>query len=918
MAKNHHHQQQQRTSQRSGNLVAFKSERNQVTIDDLKKHEMDNNNNEQIVVTCDSSIKMFTLNEKDCLMAIILDDNDKIILYDTTLNRRIEHHNQMKLIQSFELLFIHLGALWSGRMQQSMDNNNNNRQLEFQIQQINDFSQMSLTVPSDHHHHYHLCGYHVNKDMLLYSIIHYQILDSRDLQRKNHWPIYDGEGGKINPQSLQTNWNNTLIAFTIGGGNGGNSNVINIIDLNDNHHRIIEYKIPIQSSSSSSSSSPIIAIEFDSIHHHSFCVSTRQTFHFCFYSPENNGRCYRYDSIAAINNENNNKNNSIEQSEESVNQLVAYKIPDLYIFKMNNNNGICIIKNKHQQYYLNKREYVENMLINSDDENHFRKYLYCDSKNDDDDDEDNYELWRLMARKCVMEKNIDWTFICLAKMGNVGLVRTLRQEMATQNGHHQIVLFLMMIHLDLIEESEQLLLEIEPSQRCKLYCLQEKWPKAFECADKIELKNLHYQYGKQMEMENRIMDSINYFERADNVGEIVRMLFENENIVDLKNYCLKKKNEKYDTKLVSWWGQYCESQCDHSKALEMYRLANDHYNLVRLLCHLGQKDKAIELVDDYLQQRSDEIKLNDNIDDDHDGSGSETPEMTGAILFLGKHLESIDSLQSIDYYLHCSAIRHAIRVCIAYEHYDKLVMIAIKYLTMNECRNIIKRYFPLQNDFQDKMVSEENMAMLYYKADLIKQAILFAIKYRLWPFLRRCLQEELEKDERRFISGQDEIDLIIEYLREDNSIVDIVIDLILLSSNQEQFDSITQLIHQFGIDLNDQIMEKLEQFVSKHSNNQSLMNTIAELCLEKGNYQLAAKLYNKIGKRVDSIKALIRTGQSDKIIQFANVARDRTVFKLAANFLQTINYEDTDQVIRFYTKAQAEDELARYRETLQQ
>ncbi|OTF77365.1 hypothetical protein BLA29_009401 [Euroglyphus maynei] len=85
---------------------------------------------------------MFTLNEKDCLMAIIL-DNDKIILHDIKLNRRIEHHNQMKLnLDSLQLLFIHLGALWSGHT--------DNQRLEFQIQQIMDFSQMTCSIENHH------------------------------------------------------------------------------------------------------------------------------------------------------------------------------------------------------------------------------------------------------------------------------------------------------------------------------------------------------------------------------------------------------------------------------------------------------------------------------------------------------------------------------------------------------------------------------------------------------------------------------------------------------------------------------------------------------------------------------------------------------------------------------------------------
>lgn len=874
-----------------------------MTIDDLnrKQNNQIDNNNEKIV-KCDSSIKLFIMNEKDSIMVIILDNNnDKIIIQDLNINRRIEHHNQMKLINdSWQIIFIHLGSLWSGY------HNEREQKLEFQIQQINDFSKMTCSIPIDHHHHqhYHLSDFYVNKDMLLClfesinkkqnSIIqYYQLLDTKDLKRKKYWQIYK----KIQSKSLKTNVNNTLIAFII---EDDDLNVINLIDLNNDKHPI-EYKIPIKKKLS------IVSIEFDSIHSNSFCLSTnRPTFYFCFYSPDNQ-QCYQYDSITIHDDDDGNND---EKSSINDQQLIAYKIPDLFIFKSNNN--ISIINSKHQKYYLKKREFIEKMFVNSlNDE--FRKYLFDDSAKDDDDTDDNYELWRLMARKFIMENNIDWTLICLAKMGNVSLVRILRQEMAIKNGDENIVKFLLMLHLDLLEESEEQLEKIQPqTKRCRLYCLQEKWSKAFECADKIELKNLYYQYAKQMEMENRLMDSILYFERSDNIDEIVRMLFENGNINDLKNYCLKKHNGKYDRKLVSWWGQYCESQNDHSTALEMYHIANDYYNLVRLLCHLGQKDKAIELVDDYLQQQ----QSNDNDGDKTTTTTktSSTAEWTGAIRFLGKHLESIDSLQSIDYYLQCLAIRHAIRVAITYEHYDKLVMIANKYLSINECKNIINRYFTLENDFEDKQVSEENMAMLYYKANFCRQAILFAIKHRLWSFLRRILNQELEKDEQINIL-QDDIDLLIEYLREDNSIIDIVIDLILIS-DQKQFDQINSLIQQFGIDLNDQIMEKLEQFITKHSDNQSLIETIAELCLQKGDYQLAAKLYNKLGRRIDSMKALIRTGQSDKIIQFANVARDKIVFKLAANFLQTINYDDTEQVIRFYTKAQAFDELERYRQTL--
>src|SRR5699024_5070121 len=119
-------------------------------------------------------------------------------------------------------------------------------------------------------------------------------------------------------------------------------------------------------------------------------------------------------------------------------------------------------------------------------------------------------------------------------------------------------------------------------------------------------------------------------------------------------------------------------------------------------------------------------------------------------------------------------------------------------------------------------------------------------------------------------------------------------------------------IQEYGINVDDQLMDKLERYMTNQKNS-SLVDTFAELCLEKGNYQLAAKLYNKIGRRVDSLKALIRAGNPEKVVQFANVARDKTIFKMAANFLQTVNFEDTSLIIKFYTKAEAFQELDRFK-----
>ena len=397
------------------------------------------------------------------------------------------------------------------------------------------------------------------------------------------------------------------------------------------------------------------------------------------------------------------------------------------------------------------------------------------------------------------------------------------------------------------------------------------------------------------------------------------MLFETGNIGQLEEYCLQShKNDKMQASLVTWWGQYCESQGEHQRALEMYQSVSDYYNLVRLMCHVGQTERAIEIVNEHIESRQEgEVERSTRSD------------MTAAMLYLGKHLEAMNSTESIHYYLHCGAIRHALRVCITGELYDELVGITVQYCEQKEAKHILHTYCTPNQ----ALIREENLVKLFYKVTLIsfrykvllffllfsqcglaRDAIMLAIENQLWNQLREICESELSRETRDFAIPDHVLNSALEALKSDTSIIDIVIDLIIMSSSGN-FGLITQTIQEYGINVDDQLMDKLERYMSNQKNS-ALVDTFAELCLEKGNYQLAAKLYNKIGRRVDSLKALIRAGNADKVVQFANVARDKTVFKMAANFLQTVNYEDTSLIVKFYTKAEAFQELDRFKADL--
>ena len=62
------------------------------------------------------------------------------------------------------------------------------------------------------------------------------------------------------------------------------------------------------------------------------------------------------------------------------------------------------------------------------------------------------------------------------------------------------------------------------------------------------------------------------------------------------------------------------------------------------------------------------------------------------------------------------------------------------------------------------------------------------------------------------------------------------------------------------------------------------------------------------------MKALLKSGDTEKIIFFAQVSRQREIYIMAANYLQTLDWRSDPEVMKniitFYTKGKALESLA--------
>ena len=97
-----------------------------------------------------------------------------------------------------------------------------------------------------------------------------------------------------------------------------------------------------------------------------------------------------------------------------------------------------------------------------------------------------------------------------------------------------------------------------------------------------------------------------------------------------------------------------------------------------------------------------------------------------------------------------------------------------------------------------------------------------------------------------------------------------------------------------------------------------ILQQIAKLCKHQGSYHLACKKYTQAGNKAKGMKCLIKSGDTEKICFFASVSRQKELYMMAANYLQTLNWHNDatvmKNIITFYSKAKAYDSISTFYE----
>uniref|UniRef100_A0A8C7E0Z2 Intraflagellar transport 140 n=1 Tax=Naja naja TaxID=35670 RepID=A0A8C7E0Z2_NAJNA len=481
-------------------------------------------------------------------------------------------------------------------------------------------------------------------------------------------------------------------------------------------------------------------------------------------------------------------------------------------------------------------------------------------------------VWENMARMCVKTQRLDVAKVCLGNMGHARGAKALREAEREPEKEAQVAM--LAIQLGMLEDAEQLYKQCQRYDLLnKFYQASDQWQKAIEIAetqDRVHLRTTYYNYAKHLEAIAELNFAITYYEKSDtHKFEVPRML--SEDLQGLESYMNRMK----DKGLWKWWAQYLEGQADLEAAFKYYELAQDYFSMVRIHCFLGNIQKAAEIAN---------------------ATGN-----WAASYHVARQYESREDIkQAVHFYTRAQAFNNAIRLCKENQLDDQLMNLAL--LSSPEDMIEAARYYEGRGEQMDQAVT------LYHKAGHLSKALELAFATEQFAALQLVAEDLDEKSDPTLLARCS--DFFIEHSQYEKAVK------LLLAA--KKYQDALQLCLMQNLTITEEMAEKMT--ISKDSKELSedsrreLLEQIADCCMRQGNYHMATKKYTQAGNKLKAMRALLKSGDTEKIVFFAGVSRQREIYIMAANYLQTLDCrkdpEIMKNIISFYTKGRALDLLA--------
>ncbi|XP_077407490.1 intraflagellar transport protein 140 homolog isoform X1 [Vanacampus margaritifer] len=484
-------------------------------------------------------------------------------------------------------------------------------------------------------------------------------------------------------------------------------------------------------------------------------------------------------------------------------------------------------------------------------------------------------VWENMARMCVKTRRLDVARVCLGNMGNARAAKALKEAEAEPEPEAHIAA--LAIQLGMLEDAEKLYKSCQRYDLLNnLYQAAGQCEKALEIAenhDRIHLRTTYYHYARYLESMGDKSSALANYEKSDTHRvDVPRMLQDDPLSLEIYVNRMKDKN------LYKWWAQYLESQSEMDSALDFYQSAQDYLSLVRVHCYMGNVQKACEIA----------IDTGDR----------------AASYHLARHYEGHEDIkQAVHFYTRAQAYNNAIRLCKENGLDDQLMNLAL--LSNPEDMMEAACYYEEKGVHMDRAVS------LYHKAGYVSKALEVAFATEQFAALQMVAEDLNESSDPALLARCSEFFIQHSQFKR-------AVELLIAA---KKYPQALELCVNENLTVTEELAEKMTAADSKDLSEEAhkeLLEKIAECCVRQGNYHLASKKFTQAGNKHKAMRALLKSGDTERIILFANVCRQKELFIMAANYLQSVDWKNPDilkTIIAFYTKGRALHLLAGFYET---
>ncbi|GET91361.1 hypothetical protein, conserved [Leishmania tarentolae] len=545
----------------------------------------------------------------------------------------------------------------------------------------------------------------------------------------------------------------------------------------------------------------------------------------------------------------------------------------------------------------------------------------------------NPAAWQGLARLCVTSGRLDVAAVCLATMEDCVAARALREAKEDYPDDQDVQLATLALGLSMTEEAVELL---RKSKRYDLltdvYMACGKFEHAqrhSERFDRARIRPVAYKYAQFMESLQNMDAAIMWYYNAKCAStDVPRIFFQTNRMHELRQLMMIQSQPPSPTagdsaqrpqpgigeqqstfatifpqnrELLLWWAQHSERRHNVQEALRFYNAGEDVYNIVRILCSLTppKLDSALQLVNKemdkakmrFQQQQAFAATASARFGDDDHGE----PDPVGSAYFVAQLYERQgDDQLALQYYQAAGAYRSGVRVAWKMEQYGVVANLAMK---SSDERLMLETAMALE-----KHQAYDKAVQLYRRIGAVQCALDACVQGGLY--------ETLHEVSAAFASGSTDPAVFLGMADHFQSESDYqkAVEMLLFAKH---FEEALKLCETQNATLTEEMAESMTSNIGELSmeERQAVLRRVAHIAKDQGRWSLACKKYTQAGDRVKAMRMLMRGGETEKVIFFANHSRNVEIYTMAANFLQSQNWSaDANiykSIVLFYTKAKA-------------